>query len=92
VLLRYRLCLRVVGSSPAGVRGQGDQIGRIFAKWATVYFGPFVKKNTTEALIFGQLLSIVRVCNVLILTKNGSVMFLAIFSRTHLVTLYVQGH
>jgi hypothetical protein len=66
--------------------GEFSPNGRIFTHWATVYFGPFVK-NTTVALIFGQLLSIVRVCNVLILTKNGSVMFLAIFSRTHLVTL-----
>jgi hypothetical protein len=39
-------------------REQCDQIGRIFAFWAIVYFGPLIK-IISAAQIFGQLFSFV---------------------------------
>jgi hypothetical protein len=40
---------------------QGDQIGRIFAHWVTVFYGHFLK-TTEEAQIFGELVSTENVC------------------------------
>jgi hypothetical protein len=58
---------------------QGDQIVRIFAHWATVYFGQFF--ITQVAHIFGCIEGYEW-----ILTKMGW----AIFSKAHLATLSVQ--
>jgi hypothetical protein len=57
---------------------QGDQIGRIFAYWAIVFFGQFYEKYSSSQKVkviykFRQ--------------KMGWAKLWAIFSQTHLVTL-----
>jgi hypothetical protein len=66
---------------------QGDQIGRIFARWAIVYFGQFFENcrsspNFRAAIFSGKNYA-------LILTYNGLVYILGDFfsSKTQLVTL-----
>jgi hypothetical protein len=66
---------------------QGDQIGRIFAHWAIVFFGQLLK-ITEVAQIFDALLFKGERYK-LILRKTGWATFWAIFSQTHLVTPYV---
>jgi hypothetical protein len=57
--------------------GQGDQIGRVFAYWATVFFGQFFLKNTIAAHSFCQLFSTVKY--VVIFTKMVWATFWATF-------------
>jgi hypothetical protein len=67
------------------LRHQGDQIGRVLAYWAVVYFGCFlftVVVAQIHGLLFSQCFS-----SALILTKTGWATFWATFSQTHLVTL-----
>jgi hypothetical protein len=67
---------------------QGDQIGRIFAKWDIIFFGQF-SKLTETAQIFGLLLFSEK--NVyLFWQKMGTAAFWAIFSHSNLVTLLVN--
>jgi hypothetical protein len=67
---------------------QGDQIGRFFAHWTTVYFGQLFENyksstNSWAACSRGKI-------GALILTKKWvGLPFGAIFSLTHLVTLEV---
>jgi hypothetical protein len=63
---------------------QGDQIGRIFAHWAIVFFGKF--KNYKVGQIFWATFYHSK-CFVLILTKMGWAKFWAIFSQTHVTLL-----
>jgi hypothetical protein len=64
---------------------QGDQIGRIFAQSAIVYFGQFFKNYTSSPNVWGTLFQ--RIDYVLILTINGLGYILGDFLQTHLVTL-----
>jgi hypothetical protein len=56
---------------------QGDQIGRIFAYWAILFFGQFFL-TTEEAQFFGKLFSLVKNI-VLFLTKTAQATFWAMF-------------
>jgi hypothetical protein len=66
---------------------QGDQIGRIFAQWAIVYFWQFI--NITEVGSPKEW-PIFSIEYALILTKHWLGYVLAIFSQTHLVTLRMR--
>jgi hypothetical protein len=50
--------------------GQGDQIGRIFANWAAVYFGLLLENYKSGANYWDTFFH--DAIYVLILTKNGS--------------------
>jgi hypothetical protein len=66
---------------------QGEQIGRIFAHWAVVYFGQFLKscRNSSN---FGATFSMVQVvCQ--FCEKMDWAIFWATSSQPHLVTLKV---
>jgi hypothetical protein len=68
---------------------QGDQIGRIFAHWAIVYFGQFFE-NDRRSLNF--LATFFHDENfVFSLTEIGCATFWAILSQTHLVTLLADN-
>jgi hypothetical protein len=64
---------------------QGDQIGRIFAFWAVVYFGQFFLIGKKRKL-FGLLFSAVQVVCLFNLTKSGLGFILGGFSLAHQAT------
>jgi hypothetical protein len=68
-----------------GAFDQGDQIGRIFAQWAIVYFGQWFENYIQSANFWATFFR--DISYVLIFTKNGLATFWASFSQTHLVTL-----
>jgi hypothetical protein len=65
---------------------QGDQIGRIFANWVSVFFGQLGKIKGKIPKFGAAFFHDNRF--ILILTKK----FCAIFSQTHLVTLQPRVH
>jgi hypothetical protein len=67
---------------------RGDQIGRIFALWALVYFGQFFKLQKNPKLSATFFLSIYALHMYLYFyfAKTGRATFWVIFSQTHLVT------
>jgi hypothetical protein len=72
---------------------QGDQIGRIFAQWATVYFGQFFLNYRSSP----HMCSTFFLCNPkhrLLMYKFwqniGWAIFWAIFSQTHLWSFWLQ--
>jgi hypothetical protein len=64
---------------------KGDQIGRIYAQWAIVYFGQCFENYWSGANFWATLFH--GTSYVLIMTKNGWATFWATFSQTRLVTL-----
>jgi hypothetical protein len=68
------------------VSTQGDLFGRIFAYWATFFFGQFFFNFIQTGPNCCYFLSKVK-SFVLILQNKGWAKFWAIFSQTHLVTL-----
>jgi hypothetical protein len=64
---------------------QGDQIGRIFAHCAILFFDSFFSKNAEEVQLFGLLFSAEKVMYVGINfdKKMGWDTFWAFFSQTH---------
>jgi hypothetical protein len=69
-----------------GVLHQGDQMRRIFAQCAIVYFGQLFKNYTCSPKVWAALFQ--RIDYVLISTKMDGATFWAIFSQAHLVTLF----
>jgi hypothetical protein len=57
-----------LGDGPLLVYGQGDQIGRIFAYWAIVYFGQFSENYRSSPQLRGYFFH--DQCYALILTKK----------------------
>jgi hypothetical protein len=64
---------------------QGDQVGRIFAHWVTLYFKQFFE-NYKSSKHFGLLLATVKAVHQL-WQKIGRAIFWALFLQMHLVTL-----
>jgi hypothetical protein len=64
---------------------QGDHIGLIFASWAMIYYGQFLK-ITERAQIFGLLFSAEK-SYVIISTKSGLGYILGASFKAHLATL-----
>jgi hypothetical protein len=64
---------------------QDDQIGRIFAQWAIVYYEQFFENYRSSPHLCYTVFT--GIDYVLILTKNGLGYILGHFSQTHLVTL-----
>jgi hypothetical protein len=66
---------------------QGDQIGRIFANWAIVFFG-IILKNSEIARISGLLVFHGKKLFAIFDKKMAWVTFMIIFSHTHRFTLH----
>jgi hypothetical protein len=78
---------REIESGQSLVEGgsQGDQIGRIFAQWAIVYIGQFLKNYRSSAKFWASFF--LSIDYVFIFTKKmGWAASWAKFSQTHLVT------
>jgi hypothetical protein len=71
------------------LRKQGDQIGRIFAHWAIVFFKQFLKMIEV-AQNFGLHFHIKGFTSILI--KSGLGFILGDFSQIHLVTLSIRHY
>jgi hypothetical protein len=80
--LRHNKAFIVCKFKFGGCQNQGDQIGRIFPYWVTVYFGRFLRNYRSKFLVTVPVKFVY-----LFLKKTGWAAFWAIFSQAHLVTL-----
>jgi hypothetical protein len=68
---------------------QGDQIGRNFASWVSVYFGKVLEKLEQWSIFLGYLFKEQKLC--INFGKMSWATFWVIFLQTHLVTLLTSS-